>query len=139
MSFELVPALQQKEFVCDLPFCRVLMEDNADYPWIFLVPRKSNVRNMLDLTTEERMLLMREIEISERAMNELFHPMQTNVAMIGNKTPQLHVHIICRFETDPLWPDTVWGCLAPEYDLKTKNEMIEKIKKEILKCQKLLS
>ena len=49
MSFELVPALQKKEFICDLPFSRVLMENNADYPWVFLVPRKENVRNMLDL------------------------------------------------------------------------------------------
>ena len=139
MSFCLVPALKQKEFVCDLPFCRVLMEDNADYPWVFLVPKKSGVKNMLDLTTEERLILMREIEVVERAMNNLFHPAQTNVAMIGNKTPQLHVHIICRFEGDPLWPETVWGCKARPYEPLKKQEMIEMIQKEILQCQKLLS
>ena len=139
MNFELVPALKQKEFVCDLPFCRVLMEDNADYPWVFLVPRKAQVRNMLDLTTEERLVLMREIEIVERAMNTLFQPTQTNVAMIGNKTPQLHVHVICRFEDDPLWPDTVWGCATHPYDPVKKKEVIQNIQKEILTCQKLLS
>ena len=139
MSFSLVPALEQKEFVCDLPLSRVLMENNADYPWVFLVPRLSGVRNMLDLKTEERLNLMREIEIVERAMDNLFRPTQTNVAMIGNKTPQLHVHIICRFEGDPLWPETVWGCKARPYEEAQKQETIQKIKEEILKFQKLLS
>ena len=136
MGFELVPALQQKEFICDLPFCRVLMEDNANYPWVFLVPRKEGVRNMLDLTTDERMSLMREIEVVEQVMDNLFQPTQTNVAMIGNKTSQLHVHIICRYENDPLWPDTVWGCVANPYDTTKKQEIIQKIREEILKCQK---
>jgi len=136
MSFELVPALQQKEFVCDLPFCRVLMENNADCPWVFLVPRKEGVKNMLNLTTDERLTLMREIEIVERAMDNLFHPTQTNVAMIGNKTPQLHVHVICRFESDPLWPETVWGQPATPYSADKKQAVIQRIREEILKCQK---
>ena len=137
--FTLHPALAQKTFVMDLPFCRVLFEDNANYPWIFLVPRKDNVRNMLDLSTDERLILMREIEVCEHAMNNLFHPAQTNVAMIGNKTPQLHVHIICRFETDPAWPGTVWSEVATPYSVEKKEQIIHEIKKEIEKCQKLLS
>ena len=137
MTFTLVSGLAQKDFVCDLPFCRVLFENNADYPWIFLVPRKNNVRNMLDLTSEERLTLMRETEIAEKAMNNLFHPTQTNVAMIGNKTPQLHVHVICRFEGDPCWPGTVWGVPGQPYSAEEKEKNIQLIKKEILAlCQK---
>jgi len=130
--FTLHPSLQKKDFICDLPFCRVLMEDNKDYPWIFLVPRKENVRNMLDLTTEERLILMREIEQAERAINTLFTPDQTNVAMIGNMTPQLHVHIIGRFKDDPAWPGTVWGTKGTPYDSEEKRAIIQKIKKELL-------
>ena len=137
MAFQLHPALAKKEFICDLAFCRVLLEDNADYPWIFLVPRKNNVRNMLDLTTEERVTLMCEMEVAEKAMNNLFHPTQINVAMIGNKTPQLHVHIICRFRGDMYWPDTVWGTRSRPYLATIKAETVKKIKKEILSlCQK---
>lgn len=139
MTFMLHPALAQKDFVCDLPFCRVLFEDNRDYPWIFLVPRKNQVRNMLDLTTAERLDLMREIEVCERVMATLYRPAQTNVAMIGNKTPQLHVHIICRFETDPAWPGTVWSMPANPYNPADKEKVISIIRKEIEQCQKLLS
>lgn len=133
MSFELHPALQKKAFVCDLDFCRVLFEDNKNYPWIFLVPRKNNVRNMLDLTTDERLILMREIERAERVMNDLFKPAQTNVAMIGNMTPQLHVHIICRYRDDPAWPGTVWSEKAVPYSPADKEQIINSIRKELLK------
>ena len=94
---------------------------------------------MLDLTTEERLTLMREIEICERALANIYHPTQTNVAMIGNKTPQLHVHIICRFKGDLYWPDTVWGGKSRPYLTTMKYQTIDRIKKEILACQKLLS
>ena len=130
--FTLHPSLQKKDFICDLPFCRVLFEDNKDYPWIFLVPRKENVRNMLDLTTEERLTLMREIEHAEQVINTLFTPDQTNVAMIGNMTPQLHVHIIGRFKNDSAWPDTVWGLKGIPYAPEEKQVLIQKIKKELL-------
>ncbi len=134
--FQLHPALQKKDYVCDLPFCKVLFEDNANCPWIFLVPKKENVRNMLDLTTEERLVLMKEIEIAEKVMTRLFNPDQTNVAMIGNMTPQLHVHVICRYQTDACWPGTVWGVPGIPYLGDSKKEIIEKIRKEFELCLK---
>lgn len=133
MTFTLHPALAKKDFVCDLDFCSVLFEDNKNYPWIFLVPRQENVKNMLDLPTPARLQLMREIERAEMAMNKLFKPDQTNVAMIGNMTPQLHVHIICRFKNDPAWPATVWSEQAVPYEPTEKQALINKIKEEILK------
>ena len=134
--FELHPSLQKKDYICNLPFCTVLFEDNALCPWIFLVPRKKNVRNMLDLTTEERLTLMKEIEIAEQIMVKLFNPTQTNVAMIGNLTPQLHVHVICRYDTDPYWPGTVWNQPAKKYPHSAKEEIMNRIKKEFELCQK---
>lgn len=134
MVFELHPNLQKKSFVCDLDLCTVLFEDNKNYPWIFLVPKKPHVRNMLDLTTKERMQLMVEIETAERVMNDLFHPDQTNVAMIGNVTPQLHVHVICRFKGDPCWPGTVWDTKGEPYQGLDKEKMIARIREALTKA-----
>lgn len=132
--FQLHPALQKKDFVCDLGFCKVLLEDNVLCPWIFLVPKKENVRNMLDLTTNERLTLTKEIEKAEKIMNKLFHPTQMNIAMIGNLTPQLHVHVICRYDTDPYWPGTVWNQPGKKYPPKVKEEIISRIRKELKSC-----
>ncbi len=108
MTFELHPNLVRKIFITDLPLCRVLLEDEKNYPWIFLVPRRPTIKKMMDLLPKEQLQLMLELEIAQKVMWECFHPEQVNVAAIGNKTPQLHVHVIARFVTDLAWPGTVW-------------------------------
>jgi diadenosine tetraphosphate (Ap4A) HIT family hydrolase len=132
MAFELVAGLAAKDFVLDLKLCRVLFEDNKYYPWIFLVPMKEGVKNMTNLTMDERMQLMREIALAESVMFKLFPCDQDNVAMIGNMTPQLHVHVVCRKKGDPDWPGTVWNNATAKYDLAEKSQIIAKIKNEFL-------
>ncbi len=128
MDFKLVPALKKKQHIIDLELCTVLFENNKFYPWIFLVPMKPNVKNMLNLTLDERLKLMKEIACCEKVMFNLFPYDQTNVAMIGNMTPQLHVHIICRKEGDPDWPGTVWNNHKESYSEEEMVTTIEKIK-----------
>ena len=132
MAFELVPALAHKDFVIDLKLCKVLFEDNKYYPWIFLVPQKENTKNMTALTMEERFQLMKEIAVAEKIMFELFPCDQDNVAMIGNMTPQLHVHIVCRKEGDPDWPGTVWNSQSAKYEPDEKAAIIAKIRDAFL-------
>lgn len=130
-KFELVPGLAKKDHIMDLKLCTVLFENNHFYKWVFLVPMKAGVKNMLNLTMDERIQLMREIAMVEKVMASNFECDQTNVAMIGNKTPQLHVHIMCRKEGDPDWPGTVWGNAKEAYDPAEKEQTIATIKKAI--------
>lgn len=130
MAFELVAGLAAKDYVTDLKLCRVLFEDNKYYPWFFLVPKKENTKNMTNLSMNERFQLMREIALAESVMFKLFPCDQDNVAMIGNMTPQLHVHIVCRQKGDPEWPDTVWNRTSGKYEPEIKAEIIAKIKAE---------
>lgn len=130
--FELVPALAKKAHVIDLKLCKVLFEDNAFYPWIILVPKVNNVKNMLGLCMEDRLQLMREIDLCEEVMAENFPHDQTNVAAIGNLCPQLHVHIVCRKKGDPDWPTTVWNNHSEPYKTQEKEANIAKIKRAIM-------
>lgn len=132
MEFSLVPGLAAKDYILDLRLCRVLFEDNHYYPWIFLVPMKNGVKNMTDLSLQERLQLMREIALAEKVMFDLFECDQDNVAMIGNMTPQLHVHIVCRRKGDPDWPDTVWNKTSAPYSADEKKQTINKIKQKFL-------
>ena len=72
--FELVPALAKKAHVTDLKLCSVLFEDNALYPWIILVPRVKDIKNMTYLCMEDRLQLMREMALCEEVMQESFIP-----------------------------------------------------------------
>lgn len=64
---------------------------------------------MIDLDLRDRAMLYREIDAVSEAMQRLFKPLKLNVAALGNVVPQLHVHVIARFEGDAAWPKPVWG------------------------------
>lgn len=126
MDFELHPNLTKKTFIADLPLCKVLMEDDAHYPWIFLVPRRPNISRIMDLSKEDQLQLLEELDGAQKILWEHFKPMQLNVAAIGNKTPQLHIHVIARNSHDPAWPGTVWDHpVRSAYTPEKKREVIE--------------
>lgn len=108
MEFTLHPNFSSKLLVGDLPLCRVLLENERHYPWLLLIPRRPNAMRVMDLAFEDQVQLLRELDIAQKTLWNEFTPSQLNVAAIGNKTPQLHVHVIARFEHDPAWPATVW-------------------------------
>lgn len=114
MAFELHPRLAADTIpVGALALCRVLLMNDANYPWCILVPEREGVREIHALAAEDQQHLMREIAAISIAMEDLFAADKMNVAALGNQVPQLHVHIIARFETDPAWPTPAWGRLPP--------------------------
>lgn len=127
-EFELVPGLAKKDFIIDLPLSRVLMNDKKDFPWVFLVPRKPNIVQMNQLSKEDQHQLTDEITLASNVMESLFETDRINVAAIGNKTPQLHVHVICRKEGDPHWPDVCWNKDMETLSEEERADLVQKIK-----------
>jgi carboxymethylenebutenolidase len=95
--------------VCELPLCRLLLMNDARYPWLILVPRVKDVRELVDLTREDQHRLSDEIALVSQVLQSVCEPTKLNVAALGNRVPQLHVHVIARFDGDAAWPDPVWG------------------------------
>ncbi|QDW65900.1 HIT family protein [Luteimonas granuli] len=92
--------------------CDLQLMDDCNYPWLVLVPRVPGARELLDLDAAQRVTLGEEIARCERLLLDVFQPHKLNVAALGNLVPQLHVHVIARFEHDPAWPAPVWGRVA---------------------------
>jgi diadenosine tetraphosphate (Ap4A) HIT family hydrolase len=97
--------------VGDLALCRVLLSKDANYPWLILVPRRSDIVELIDLTAVDRAALSAEIDAAARALKATVPCDKLNVAALGNMVPQLHVHIIARRHGDPAWPKPVWGAV----------------------------
>jgi diadenosine tetraphosphate (Ap4A) HIT family hydrolase len=113
-SWSLHPQLEHDTApVGDLALCRVLVIDDADYPWIVLVPRRPAVTEIIDLSAADAARLTEEIAQASRVLKAVTNCDKLNVAAIGNVVPQLHVHIVARWKTDPLWPKPVWGHVSP--------------------------
>lgn len=111
--------------VIDLKLCEVRLMDDANHPWLVLVPKVADAVEILDLDATQRSQLTAEIDAASRVLKTLFKPDKLNVAALGNLVPQLHVHVIARFHTDIAWPRPVWGAAnvrpyAPE-------ELIERV------------
>ena len=115
MAWSLHPQLERDTAgIGDLPLSRVLVINDANYPWVLLVPRRENIVEIIDLNEVEQAQLMTEITRVSRAMREVTGCDKLNVAALGNMVPQLHVHIIARFRGDAAWPKPVWGIAPPK-------------------------
>ena len=97
--------------VCDLALSRLLAMNEADFPWLILVPRRASASDMIDLGAEQAPL-MDEIAAVSRALKDETRCDKLNVAAIGNVVPQLHIHVVARRIGDLLWPKPVWGATA---------------------------
>ncbi len=98
--------------VIELPLCEVRLMDDANHPWLVLVPRVADAVELIDLDDARQLQLTREIASTSRALQALFNPHKLNVAALGNLVPQLHVHVIARYTDDIAWPRPVWGMAA---------------------------
>ncbi len=128
-AFSLDPRLAADTIpVGDLALCSVLLMDDARFPWLILVPRRAGASEITDLSPEEAHALMDEARIATSVMLGFAKPDKVNVAALGNVVPQLHVHVIGRFLSDPAWPAPVWGVGTRQpYPLHARAQTIERL------------
>ena len=93
----------------DLALSRALLMDDARYPWLILVPRRVGLSEIVDLTAEDRAVLIEEIAAASAFLRALPRVDKLNVGALGNVVRQLHVHVVGRAIGDPAWPGPVWG------------------------------
>ncbi len=110
MSFALDPRLAADTFaVGELALSRLLLMNDRRYPWLILVPRAENLREIVDLDSGARAALIEEIALASRFVQGLPGVEKINVGALGNIVGQLHVHVIGRSVGDPAWPGPAWG------------------------------
>src|SRR5690606_75719 len=110
LTFSLHPRIEADSVrVGALPLCEVRLHRDGRYPWVVLVPRRPDIREIHELALADRRQLMDESCAVAEAMQRLFSADKMNVAALGNLVPQLHVHSVARFVGDDAWPAPIWG------------------------------
>ncbi len=112
--FQLHPTLAADTVpIGDLPLCRVLLMNNANFPWLILVPRRTHLRELFDLEPHEYAEACQEIRMVAEKLSSHTKADKMNIAALGNIVPQLHIHIIARSQNDAVWPQPVWNSGVP--------------------------
>ncbi|MGM7317523.1 HIT domain-containing protein [Idiomarina sp. ST10R2A5] len=110
MSFTVATELARDSYhLADWPLCEVRVMDDGQFPWFLLVPKVADVREVIDLSEDDQLQLLRESRFLCHWLKAEYQPDKLNVAALGNVVPQLHIHHIARFQNDVAWPAPVWG------------------------------
>lgn len=126
MSFQLDCRLEtDTAFVSDWPLCRVLLMNDARYPWLVLVPRRTDLVEIADLSAADRAVLMEEVIRAGEILRSLPGVAKLNVGALGNVVRQLHVHVVARRPGDPAGAGPVWGhSPAVPYEPGARDDLI---------------
>lgn len=117
-------------FIADWNLSRVLLMDDARFPWLILVPRRAGVFELDDLAPADRTGLTREIDRAMGLLREAVPCDKLNIGALGNIVRQLHVHVIARREGDAAWPGPVWGCGKPKHYMSAaRDALVERMRK----------
>lgn len=101
--------LEDSVEITDLKLSQLRLMNDARFPWVLLIPKRDNIYEIFELTTQEQNILFAEISQVGHVMTTVFQADKMNIAALGNMVRQLHVHIIARFHDDAAWPNPVWG------------------------------
>lgn len=117
-------------------FCRVVLLGDVDYPAYCRVELLAHIKEMTDLSPQDRARTMKVVFAVETAIREVMQPDKINLASLGNKTPHIHWHVIPRFENDTHFPNSHWGEAVRENQAVAltatqKQQLTEKIKAHV--------
>jgi diadenosine tetraphosphate (Ap4A) HIT family hydrolase len=123
MSFALDERLGRDAFfIGDLPLSRLLLMNDARWPWLILVPQREGVLELYDLSEFDRAVLMEEAARVAHWLKGYAEAEKLNIGALGNVVRQFHLHVVARRSGDPAWPGPVWGfgAVRPYPDAKAQ-------------------
>ena len=91
------------------------MANDSRYFWLILVPAITTegagkaIHEIHDLPASVAANLWALASHYSKALKAETKADKINIATIGNVVSQLHLHIVARHRSDPLWPAPIWG------------------------------
>lgn len=84
------------------------------FPWLVVVPKRDGLREWHQMPEREQHRLLATVNHLAAELERVTGADKINLGALGNLVPQLHVHVIARFQGDACWPGPVWGQGTPE-------------------------
>ncbi|HTN49572.1 MAG TPA: HIT family protein [Burkholderiaceae bacterium] len=119
---------------------RVVAIDEPEYPGFIRVIWNMHVREITDLSADDRMHLLRLVFAVEQAQRSVLTPDKMNVASLGNMTPHLHWHLIPRYADDAHFPGPIWSeqrRATPPVSLALRRARLPELEQAIIQALRL--
>ena len=82
--------------------------ETSQIPWLKIFTQHP-YKELSQVDTKLRYKLFDTLNIIEKEMLCYYTPTKINIASFGNYLPQVHFHIMARFEDDQFFPEPMWG------------------------------
>src|SRR3569833_667099 len=84
---------QGEDVVWHDAWCRVIIAPQSDYPGFCRVIWQAHVKEMTDLSLQQRTHIMNAVWAVETTLRDMLAPAKINLASLGNQVPHLHWHV----------------------------------------------
>ncbi len=111
------------------PLSHLLLLKDANYPWFILVPNRDDISEIYQLSEADQRQLISESSLLSRLLVECFKADKMNIAALGNRVPQLHIHHVVRDQNDAAWPAPVWDAVpAKSYAEQALWQVVDQVR-----------
>jgi diadenosine tetraphosphate (Ap4A) HIT family hydrolase len=100
---------RDSDLLTKIGLCELRLMKDKRWPWLVLVPQRTNVSEIFELTPLDQTMLTFETVLVAEALKKVTGATKINTGALGNIVRQLHVHVVARSEGDANWPGPVWG------------------------------
>lgn len=90
--------------------------EESEIPWLKIFTKKA-YKEMSEVPAEIKFEIYEMLNEIEKEMLAYYNPIKINIASFGNYLPQVHWHIMARFEKDSFFPEPMWGIKQRKSDL----------------------
>lgn len=82
----------------ELPLRKLLLVNDSHYPWFILVPKVAEVSELFQLSWQDQQQFLNESSLLSEILLQIFKGDKMNIAALGNRVPQLHIHHVVRLK-----------------------------------------
>jgi diadenosine tetraphosphate (Ap4A) HIT family hydrolase len=100
---------RDSDLLTKIGLCELRLMKDKRWPWLVLLPQRTNVSEIFELTPLDQTMLTFETVLVAEALKKVTGATKINTGALGNIVRQLHVHVVARSEGDANWPGPVWG------------------------------
>ena len=116
----------------ELPMSKVILFKEQSHRGRMIVACKKHVDDITDLSGEDRIAFMEDVNHVAKIMHELFHPDKINFGAYGDTMHHLHFHLVPKYKDGYEWGG-VFAMNPKETFLSDAEytEMIERIREKL--------